>query len=228
MPWCFAETLTPFIFENESAEPNASAKGDRIVGLLRENRITAWFYFLKGVLPVLTTTNVLFQSTLPLPHLLYDKIASAKHTYTNMVGRGATRRNLMRKREIMHDTPFGAFANKFITENSRGRVKSHGPSLLPSEIKELKLNWRDLIAHCIEQLDVRFPPENMRLFELLQVVDPSLSHGPIPREKIGDQGLCKCAGGLLQIFELPLLGTRVVLAALVQLSGVSIKLKIAP
>jgi len=203
------DTYTIF-FENESADPNASAKCDRIVDLLRENKIIAWFYFLKDVLPVLTTMNVLFQSTLPLPHLLYDKIASAKHTYTNTVGRGATRRNLMRKREIMHDTPFGAFANKFITENSRGRVKSHGSSLLPSEIKELKLNWRDLIAHCIEQLDVRFPPENMRLFELLQVVDPSLSHGPIPREKIGDQDLYKCVKDLLHIFELPLYNANLI------------------
>jgi len=110
----------------------------------------------------------------------------------------------MRKRDVKHDTPFGAFANKFISENSEGRVKSHGSSLLPSEIKDMKLLWRDLIEHCIEQLDVRFPPDNLAMFELLQVVDPSLTLGPFPRHLIGEKSLDDCVLELLHIFELPL------------------------
>ena len=38
----------------------------------------AWYACLQDVLPVLTSLNVLFQSTLPLPHILYVQISQTK------------------------------------------------------------------------------------------------------------------------------------------------------
>ncbi len=60
-------------FMYETSEP-----GERINDLLQDNTIIAWYAFLMDVFPVLTGMNVLFQSTLPLPHLLYDRVMAAK------------------------------------------------------------------------------------------------------------------------------------------------------
>ena len=73
--------------------------------------------------------NCLFQSTLPLPHLLHDKVESAKQTFVSMIGRGELRQALLPLAEVTWETPFGAFANKFLEENTSGRCKSHGASL---------------------------------------------------------------------------------------------------
>ena len=58
--------------------------------------------------------NVLFQSSLPLPHLLYPRISAAKNTLINMVGQGAARTQLMLVTLVEQDTKFGAFANKYM------------------------------------------------------------------------------------------------------------------
>ncbi len=110
---------------------------------LHDNTIMAWQYCLLDVLPVLTNVNVLFQPKLPIPHMLYDSITNAKSTLINMVGRGTNvnRTKLVPERSVQHDTPFNAYANKFILENSEGRLKSHGTSLLRDEVKALKQNW---------------------------------------------------------------------------------------
>ncbi len=39
--------------------------------------------------------NVLFQSALSMPHILYTKVNSAKATLINMVGSGGTRAELI-------------------------------------------------------------------------------------------------------------------------------------
>ena len=76
------ETYKNF-FEHETSEP-----GQAIYDELWNNFIFAWYYCLLDVLPVLTGMNVLFQASLPLPHLLYPKIGSAKQTLIGMVGTG--------------------------------------------------------------------------------------------------------------------------------------------
>ena len=191
-------------FANESEQPGATPKCQAILEGLEDNSTIAWFYCLKDVLPILTRMNCLFQSSLPLPHLLYEQVETAKQTYINMVGRGQHRKSLMPIEELTWETPFGAFANKFLAENTCGRVKSHGLSLTASEVLGLKRKWHKLIAHCIKQIDVRFPPSNMFLFCLLQVVDPSIFFGPASRAILGKKTPEDCVKELLHIFELPL------------------------
>ncbi len=70
------------------------------------------------VLPVLNHINVLFQSSLSLPHLLYPKIITAKSTLINMVGTGGTRTELLPLASVNVDTAFGAYANRFIKDTT--------------------------------------------------------------------------------------------------------------
>ena len=147
-----------------------SNKADTIRELLEDNCIVAWYACLQDVLPVLTGLNVLFQSTLPLPHLLYRHIVAARSTLINMVGpRGASRDTLIPIDLVKHDTLFGAYANNFLAE--------HGPAtgtplvglrLSENEILRVKKLWHKLFSHCVEQINVRFPPESMEMFQLVQ------------------------------------------------------------
>jgi hypothetical protein len=77
-------------FINETNE-NASD----ILELLEDSCILAWYACMHDVLPVLTRMNILFRSSLPLPHLLFEKISSAKTTLISMVGTGGARTNLI-------------------------------------------------------------------------------------------------------------------------------------
>jgi hypothetical protein len=56
-------------FSNETTN-NASD----ILKLLEDSYILAWYACMHDVLPVLTRMNIRFQSTLPLPHLLFPKL----------------------------------------------------------------------------------------------------------------------------------------------------------
>ncbi len=60
-------------FVNESNE-----NAEEIAELLENGTVIAWYACLQDVLPVHTGMNVLFQSNLPLPHLLYPRISSAR------------------------------------------------------------------------------------------------------------------------------------------------------
>jgi hypothetical protein len=126
------------------------------------------------VLPALTRMNVLFQSSLPLPHLLYPKIITAKSTLIkNMVGTGgtSTRTELLPLASVNVDTAFGAYANRFIKDTTRP-APLHGTSLDADEVLILKQSWHKFFAHCVQQIDCRFPPETMYIFKLMQVLDP--------------------------------------------------------
>jgi hypothetical protein len=97
----------------------------------------------------------------------------------NMVGTGATRTALFSIDEINVNTSFGAFANKFIRENrERSLLRNHGSSLRDDDVMQLKRGWHKFYAHCLREIDARFPPENMLMFRLMQVLDPSTVHGP--------------------------------------------------
>jgi hypothetical protein len=85
----------------------------------------AWYACLQDVLPVLTNLNVLFQSTLPLPHILYTKIRGAKATLMNMVGAGGTRSEPIFLDAVDINTTYEAYDNKFIKDHS-GQVEIRG------------------------------------------------------------------------------------------------------
>ena len=106
---------------------------------LEDSRIMAWYACLQDVLPVLTGLNVLFQSTLPLPHLLYSQITQAKAKLINMVGEGGTRTELIYIDEVDVNTTFGAYANKFINDYSGvAEIRSMGNRLDPDDVLQLK------------------------------------------------------------------------------------------
>ena len=103
---------------------------------------------MQDVLPVLTGLNVLFQSSLPQPHLLYSKIQTAKAALINMVGRGGVRTEIIPLEQINIHTSFGAFANKFITDHSGvAAITGTGTRLYPEQILQLKQSFYRLYVH---------------------------------------------------------------------------------
>ena len=165
----------------------------------------AWFACMQDVLPVLTGLNLLFQSSKPLPHILFSKITAAKATLINMVGTGPVRTELIPIASVDSDTLFGAFTNKFVRDYS-GDVPITGTEgrLNRGEIRELKQEFYRLYAHCLKEIDARFPPENMHCFKLMQVLDPTIVHGPLARNKIGGDDLTVVVAKLVRMFEVPL------------------------
>lgn len=187
-------------FNNETTD-----KAQDILDLLEDSSVIAWYACMHDVLPVLTGLNVLFQASLPQPHLLYSKIQTAKSALINMVGRGEVRTEIIPLESIDISTSFGAFTNKFIRDHSGAApITGTGTRLVPQQVLHLKQNFYKLFVHCIEQIDSRFPPENMESFRLMQVIDPMVVHGPLRRQKIGDDDLAVVVGKLLHIFEVPL------------------------
>ena len=184
-------------FINETNE-----NANDILELLGDSYVLAWYACMHDVLPVLRRMNILFQSSLPLPHLLFAKISSAKTTLINMVGTGGARTNLISLESVDVNTSFGAYANKFVQNNS-GRAAVHGTALDDRQVLSLKKSWHKLYAHCLQQIDSRFPQENMHIFKLMQVIDPSIVHGPLRRQLIGTDDLVVVVGHLLHIFEIP-------------------------
>jgi hypothetical protein len=69
---------------------------------------------------------------------------------------------------------------------------------------QLKKQFHTLYELCLQQIDVRFPPDNMHCFKLMQVLDPTVVHGPLRRNKIGDDDLTVVVANLVRIFEVPL------------------------
>jgi hypothetical protein len=178
-----------------------------ILEKLEDSRIMAWYACLQDVLPVLTGLNVLFQSTLPLPHLLYSQISQAKAKLINMVGEGGTRTELISIQEVNVNTSFGAYANKFIHDYSgQVEIRSMGNRLYPYDALQLKKTWHKLFKHCLVQIDARFPTENMECFELIQVLDPMIVHGPMltRRAQIKSVDLAVAVDMLAYMFEVPL------------------------
>ena len=182
-------------YKNFFAE-ETTEHGREIYDLLYDDVVFGWYYCLLDVLPVLTSMNVLFQSRLPLPHLLYPRIRAAKSTLINMVGVGAVRTELIDAVLVDKDTKFGAFANKYLEQ--------HGWTFTEVEMKDIKQAWHKLYTHCLADIDRRFPPETMEMFRLFQVLDPSVVHGPILRNYIGRTDLASAVSELLWHFEIPL------------------------
>jgi hypothetical protein len=113
-----------------------------------------------------------------------------------MVGTGTTRTVLLRRELVDKDTKFGAYANKYMDNESY--------TFTEGELKGLKQGWHDLYDHCLREIDRRFPPENMAVFQLLQVLDPTIIHGAMQRHRIGSKNLADAVAELLSVFEVPL------------------------
>ncbi len=75
---------------------------------------------------------------------------------------------------------------------------------LAFEVLFLNQSWHKVFAHCVQQIDCRFPPETMYIFKLMQVLDPCVVHGSLRRELIGTETLGVDVEQLLHIFEIPL------------------------
>jgi hypothetical protein len=60
-----------FVVVAECEKRNPTDVCRQISDWLQDNTIMAWYHCLLDVLPVLTNVNVLFQSKLPIPHMLY-------------------------------------------------------------------------------------------------------------------------------------------------------------
>jgi hypothetical protein len=79
-----------------------------------------------------------------------------------------------------------------------------GWSFTDLEKIDVKRDWHKLYVHCLNEIDRRFPPENMVVFKLFQVLDPSVVHGPTRRQLIGTEDLAVAVTELLSVFEIPL------------------------
>jgi hypothetical protein len=64
------------------------------------------FIFFASIIPMLTRMNVLFQATLPLPHLLYEKVQGAKDEIKFMFGQ-EPRDDILPPADLDADTRFG-------------------------------------------------------------------------------------------------------------------------
>jgi hypothetical protein len=103
------------------------------------------------------------------------------------------------------DTSLGAFANKFIRDHSGdAAITGKGGRLTRGEVLQLKKQFHTLYDLCLQQIDVRFPPDNMHCFKLMQVLDPTVVHVPLRRNKIGEDDLTLVVANLVRIFEVPL------------------------
>jgi hypothetical protein len=122
-----------------------------------------------------------------------------------MVGRGPLREDMIPLASVNADTPYGAFVNKFMRDHTGDApMTGTGGSLSQREALQLKKDFYKLYAHCVDQIDIRFPTENMECFQLMQVLDPNVVHGPLRRNKIGSDDLPVAVDKLVKMFEVPL------------------------
>ena len=184
-----------------SNTPEAKAHG--ICESFQDNAVMAWGYFLEDLLPILTDMNCLFQSDLPVPHLLYDKVQTAKAQLKLMCGQ-TPREHVMSAAEVNWDTPFGAFAESFIFNNSNGRLANHGSSLTTAEILDLKRKWAKCLSFICGALNDRFPEDTMEVYGLIRVIDPVISHSTLIYDTIAGVLKADMVKSLLHIFEVPL------------------------
>jgi hypothetical protein len=110
-------------------------------GQLVDNEAFVWFCFLADTIPVLTRVNVLFQATLPLPHLHSEKAQGAKDEIKFMFGQ-EPRDGILSTADLDADTRFGPATESFLMDAKRegkNMAKGGGGGVLrPREISYLK------------------------------------------------------------------------------------------
>ena len=170
---------------------------------LNDNELFVWFYFLADVIPILTRMNILFQATLPLPHLLYEKVSGAKNEIRLMIGQ-EPRDKLIPDHEVNAETRFGPAVESFLSGCQTGRQKygERGGVLGRSKVLALKMKMYLCAHYMLENLGERFPNEDLKVYELLRVVDPRLRRRP----RLSEKTHADCVKDLLHVFEIPLNG----------------------
>jgi hypothetical protein len=181
------------------------AKAVTIRSRITDNASFAWYYFLEDVLPILTSMNILFQeATLPLPHLLYEKVDTAKAQFRGMVGQ-EPRDNLMLEGDITFETPFGPAVESFFDGCNTGKHKygANGGTLSRTIVYDLKHKFYLAVSFMLESLHIRFPAADMHVHKLVRCVDPRLRRTP---NLDGKTHVYYCVKHLLYYFEVPLFG----------------------
>ena len=133
-------------------------KAVNLHGLLSDNEIFAWYYFLTDAIPIITRTNILFQATLPLPHLLYDRVESARRKFALVMGQ-EPREKLIDEAEVTADTRFGPALVSFLSGCRRG-LHEYGHNkgrLTRNKIGGLKGKLCAGVFYMNENLEIRFP-----------------------------------------------------------------------
>ncbi len=121
-------------------DPN-HIKPKRILSTLNDNALFAWFYLLEDTLPILNRMNVLFQATLPLPHLLFERVETAKDEMRFMVGQ-EPRDDLFSESLVSADTPFGPALESFLEgcNTRKHKYGNNGGIIKQSQRAALKKN----------------------------------------------------------------------------------------
>jgi hypothetical protein len=113
-----------------------------------------------------------------------------------MAGRGPLREDMIPLASVNAGTPFGAFVNKFMRDHTGdAAMTGTGGRLSQREALQLKKDFYKLYVHCVDQIDIRFPTENMECFQFMQVLD---------HYEIGSDGLPVVVDKLVKMFEVPL------------------------
>jgi hypothetical protein len=149
--------------------------------------------------------NVLFQSTLPLPHLLFEKVEGAKRKSQLMLLVGQEpRKELLFEGLVTADTIFGPGVESFVTGCWSGNVEygENAGHLKRNEVAEIKLQMYSCVKYMLENLDPRFPIEDLEIYKLVRVVDPRLRK----YATLSDETHGNCISKLLHIFEAALHG----------------------
>jgi hypothetical protein len=114
----------------------------------------------------------------------------------DMVGTGENGRTLtelLTLELVGENTKFGAYANKYMEDESY--------TFTVKQLKDIKKDWHNLYVHCLTEIDRRFSPENMEVFQLMQILDPNMMHVTMQRQRIGTHDVATAAAKLLAIFE---------------------------
>ena len=180
-----------------------SEKALEIKDHITDNYTYAWFYFLSEAIPILTSMNVLFQSNLPLPHLLYDHVRGAQFQFNEVIGQ-EPRIDLVDEGEVTHTTPFGPALERYILACNSGGMQygERGGHLSTAQVGELKHEMYLAVRFMLEQLEERFPEQDLRVYRFIRCVDPRNRRKP----KLGKYTHTERVVRLMHFFEVPLFG----------------------
>ena len=90
--------------------------------------------------------NVLFQATLPLPHLLYEKVDGAKSQLRLMVGQ-EPRDEMMAEFELDKNTRFGPAVESFFSGCLRGKQKYGDNGGVLNKTRQLEIKTK--MYYCV-------------------------------------------------------------------------------
>ena len=206
--WLGCEACVNVIIGSRNAyalyfDHETTPESERIREQINNNAVFIWYYFLADIIPILTRMNVLFQSTLPLSHLLFEKVEAAKSQLILYVGQ-EPREELLFEGLVTEDTIFGPGVESFVTGCRSGNVEygDNAGHLTRKKVAEIKLQMYSCVKYMLENLDARFPKKDLEIYKVVRAVDPQLRK----RTKLSNDTHGKCVSKLLRMFEVPLHG----------------------